>query len=42
MAYAFNPIVSLSLEYLYTGLGTLDLSDSGNTGDITAPRLGNG
>lgn len=41
VAYAFNPIVSLSLEYLYTNLGTLDLSSSsGDTGNITAPQLG--
>jgi len=40
IAYAFNPVVSLSLEYLYTNLGTLGTSDDGDTGNITAPRLG--
>lgn len=39
LAYAFNPVVSLSLEYLYTNLGTLDMAANGNTGNITAPQL---
>jgi len=40
VAYAFNPIISLSLEYLYTDLGTLDLLASGDTGNISVPQLG--
>jgi opacity protein-like surface antigen len=39
VAYAFNPAVSLSLEYLYTNLGTLDMAANGKTGSITAPQL---
>ena len=39
LIYAFNDRFGLSLEYLYTDLGTARTSASGNSGTITAPML---
>jgi opacity protein-like surface antigen len=39
LSYALNNRFSLSLEYLYTDLGTVKTPDSGFTGTITAPIL---
>lgn len=39
LTYAFNEHVGLSVEYLYTNLGSGETSASGNTGDITVPII---
>jgi len=39
LSYAFNHRVAVSLEYLYTDLGTARTSGRGNTGTITAPVI---
>ncbi|MDI1351586.1 MAG: outer membrane beta-barrel protein [bacterium] len=39
LSYAVNKHVSLSLEYLYTDLGSIKVSPLGNTGTITTPLI---
>lgn len=39
VVYAFNDRIGVSLEYLYTDLGTVKTASSGNTGLITAPVI---
>jgi hypothetical protein len=39
LAFAFNNRINLSLEYLYTNLGRIQTSGSGNIGLITAPII---